>query len=245
MKDPREILDKHGHEALLEVERNVYKRSLYHTCKYLLGMGEVNVKTHGKMIKALEALLYSPDIKNALIVMPRGTFKSSIGAIGFPIWLLINDFNKRIMIDSATYDLSTQFVTAIAQYLESEDLTRLFGNFKTRDDWSGRSLTIAQRTKILKEPSVFASGVGSSRTGMHPDVIIMDDLNTDRNSTTQELRAKVYSHYQMNFAILEPGGIAALIGTRYSSDDTIGRVLDAEIGMDVLPDYLKSGVALK
>lgn len=237
----RAQLDTLGDEHLLEVERRVYRNSLFHTCKYLLRMEEVNWHTHGDMIEALEELEFRRHGKtNALIVMPRGTFKSSIASIGFPIWRLIRDFNKRIMLDSATYEISTQFVAAIAGYLESEPLTRLFGTFRSRDDWSSKSLTIAQRTKILKEPSIFASGVGASRTGMHPDVIIMDDLNVDKNSTTPELRQKVFDHYRMNFAILEPNGDAALVGTRYSSDDTIGRVLSDEIGVDMLESHLKS-----
>jgi hypothetical protein len=133
-------------------------------------------------------------------------------------------------------------VSAISQHLESPKVTELFGTFKSRGDWSSKSLTIAQRSKILATPSIVAGGIGSPKVGSHFDVIICDDLNIDKNSTTPELRQKVYDHYRMNFAILDPDGDMALIGTRYSSDDCIGRVLSEEIGRDMLPDYLRANV---
>lgn len=238
----REQLDYLGDEDLKELQRRVFKDSLYHTAKYLLGMKDINWKTHGEMIEALEALEFRDEgISNALIVMPRGSLKSSIGSTAFPIWRLLRDPNKRILIDSATYDLSTQLVSAIAQHLESENLTALFGTFRTKNDWSSKSLTIAQRTKIFKESSVVASGVGSPKTGSHFDIIICDDLNNEKNSATPELRAKVYSHYQMLYAILDPGGDLSIICTRYSADDVCGKILENELGEDKLPEYLKAG----
>ena len=70
--------------------------------------------------------------------------------------------------------------------------------------------------------------MGAEKTGMHFDVIIMDDLNSASNSNTPEARAKVRDHYRMNHAILEPGGIMLVIGTRYAADDVIGFILDTE-----------------
>lgn len=228
-------------EDAKELLRQTYKRSLYHTAKFLLGMTDVNLKTHGKMIHELEDLEFrTKGASSALIIMPRGSLKSSIGSVAFPIWRLLRDPNKRILIDSATYDLSTQLVSAIAQHLESSNIVGLFGAFKTKDDWSSKSLTIDQRTKIFKESSVVASGVGSPKTGSHFDMIICDDLNNEKNSATPELREKVYKHYQMLYAILDPGGDMAVIATRYSSDDVPGRILENEIGDDKLPEFLRA-----
>ncbi len=237
----RAQLDAKGDEQLKEALRDVYKNSLYHTCKYLLGMKDVNLRTHGDMINALEELEFRhKGIANALVIMPRGSLKSSIGSTAYPIWRLLRNPNKRILIDSATYDLSTQLVSAIAQHLESTAVTSLFGTFRTKDDWSSKSLTIAQRSKIFKESSVVASGVGSPKTGSHFDIIICDDLNNEKNSATPELRAKVYAHYQMLYAILDPGGDLSIIATRYSADDICGKVLELEIGDTMLPGYLKA-----
>lgn len=239
MKSVKELLDARSSARDQEMARRVFKQSLFHTCKYLLDMVDVNWKTHGDMINGLESLEFGKT-KNALIVMPRGALKSSIGSIAFPIWRLLRNPNRRILIDSATYDLSTQLVSAIADYLESPAVTGLFGTFRTKDDWSSKSITIAQRTKILKESSVVASGVGSPKTGAHFDSIICDDLNNEKNTATPELAEKTFKHYQMNFAILDPGGDCAVIATRYSSSDICQRILDNEIGDSYMPDYLKA-----
>lgn len=235
------MFDPMGDEALKEAEREIYRKSLYHTAKYLLGMSDINRHTHGDMIEALEELEFRRSgTTNALIIMPRGSLKSSIGSTAFPIWRLLRDPNKRILIDSATYDLSTQLVSAIAQYFESPAITNLFGTFRTKDDWSSKSITIAQRTKIFKESSVVASGVGSPKTGAHFDIIIHDDLNNEKNSATTELMEKVVRHYQMNYAILDPDGDSCVIATRYAALDVPGHILTNEIGDDRLPDYLKA-----
>ncbi len=240
-KSIREQLDPLGHAELMETKRRAFKESLYLTCKYLLGMSDLNKRTHSEMVKALEELEFrEKKIANALIIMPRGSLKSSVGSIGFPIWRLLRDPNKRILIDSATYDLSTQLVSAISEYLESPKVVALFGTFKTKDDWSSKSITIAQRTKVLKESSVVASGVGSPKTGAHYDTIIMDDLNNEKNSATPEQMEKVVRHYQMNYAILDPGGDAAVIATRYAALDVPGHILSNEIGVESLPAYLRA-----
>lgn len=240
MTSIKELLDARTSERDKEVARRVFKQSLFHTAKYLLGMNDINWRTHGQMIEDLEELEFrNKGIANALVIMPRGSLKSSVGSTAFPIWRLLRDPNKRILIDSATYDLSTQLVSAISQHLESPNLTSLFGTFRTKDDWSSKSITISQRTKILKESSVVASGVGSPKTGSHFDCIICDDLNNERNSATPELMEKVVKHYQMNFAILDPGGDVAVIATRYAALDIPGHILTHELGTDMLPDYLK------
>lgn len=112
--------------------------------------------------------------------------------------------------------------------IESSTFRAIFGDWRTDHDWSQESITIAPRTAVKKESSITCSGIGAGKTGMHYDVIIMDDLNSAENSNTLEARAKIIDHYRMNHAILEPGGIMVVIGTRYAQDDVIGHILDTE-----------------
>jgi hypothetical protein len=235
------MLESLEDEDLLELERQIYRDSLYKTARYLLNMKDINWRTHGEMIEALEDLEFrKSENTNALIIMPRGSLKSSVSSVAFPVWRLIRDRNKRILIDSATYDLSTLLVGECAQYLESEPVTRLFGSFRSKDDWSSKSITVSGRTRILKESSIVASGVGSPKTGAHYDCILMDDLNNEKNSATPELMEKVVKHYQMNYAILEPDGDSAVVATRYAALDVPGHILTNEIGDDMLPGYLRA-----
>lgn len=174
------------------------------------------------MIECLE----SPGTRK-LICVPRGCFKSSIGVVAYSIWNLLRDPNLRILVDSEVYENSKNFIREIRGKLEAPFMVKHFGEFKS-DQWAEGSITIRQRTRIYKEGSVTASGVGANKTGQHYNIVIHDDLNSDKNSSTQEQRAKIIKHFRMNVSILEPTGTMVLIGTRFASDDVIGHVLEHE-----------------
>lgn len=188
-------------------------------------MGDITVHTHGGMIKNLQN-----ESKRKLIVMPRGSLKSSLGVTGYCIWRLIRNPDERILIDSEVYENSKNFLREIKAYLQLPTLTNLFGEFKG-PIWGEGELTIAQRKHPYKEASVTAGGVNTVKVGQHYSVVISDDLNSGNNSGTPEMRAKVLNHYRLNDAILDPGGTYVVIGTRYADDDVIGNILKNEIGI--------------
>ena len=225
-------LAKYPHDvqvkALTQTLANEYKASLFKTCKYLLGYAQMTKRTHGKMCDALEA-----PTKRKLIVMPRGTFKSSVGVVGMSIWLLLNNPNLRILIDSEKYENSKNFIREIKGKLEDPGLTRIFGPMRGHM-WNEGEITISKRTRVLKEASITASGIGAGKVGQHYDVIIHDDLNTHENSQNPEQRKKIIQHYQLNVSILEPEGLMVVIGTRYAVSDLIGHIMEVEMGAGLL-----------
>lgn len=200
------------------------RKSLYLLCKVGLRYKDVTHGTHDGIIQALEAK--TTDRK--LICVPRGCLKSSIACIGFPIWLLINNPNLRILIDSELYTNSKTFLREIRSHLEHPRMALLFGEFKG-NPWSESEITIRQRTVMKKEASVTVGGVGTTKVGQHYDCIIMDDMNSPKNTSTPEQAEKVISHYRYNISILDPGGTLVLIGTRYAANDLIGHVISNEI----------------
>lgn len=204
-----------------------YQNSLYDLCRNLLGYKDVNWHTHGDMIRALEA-----QTQYKIIVMPRGTLKSSVSVVGYSIWRLIRNPNERILIDSEIYTNSKNFIREIRDHLASERMREIFGSFVSKKNWNEGEITIKQRTQPYKEASITAGGVGTTKVGQHFTVIIGDDYNSPKNSATQEGCEKVYNHYKMNTSILEPDGTLVLIGTRYSQLDVIGQVMKNELGLD-------------
>lgn len=214
-------------EASKEYVKEICRRSLFTTCKLLLGYGDVNKFTHASTLQALEA-----DTKRKLIILPRGSLKSSICDVAYPIWSLLRDPNKRILIDSEIFGNSKTFLREIRAHLENPTLTELFGDFRTETDWAQNSITIQQRTKHLKESSITCGGVGTVKVGQHYDIIIGDDYNSNKNSETIEGQEKVLRHYKYNQSILEPDGIYIIVGTRYSFNDVPGYILDKELGLD-------------
>lgn len=201
------------------VEADLYRTSLYHLCKYGLGMKDISWATHGGMIRSLEA-----PTKRKLIVLPRGCLKSSIGIVGFSIWLLLRNPNERILIDSEIFNNSKNFLREIKAHLLSPHMIRLFGSFKA-NPWGESELTIGQRTHPYKEASITCGGVNTTKVGQHYSTILCDDLNSTNNSSTPEARAKVLGHWRMNVSLLEPNGVMTLTATRYSADDVVGSIL--------------------
>ncbi len=214
-------------DIIQDILRETYKKSLYATAHSLLGMKDVSKVSHKEILDVLES-----ESERRIIISPRGSLKSSIGVAAYSIWRLLSNPNIRILIDSAVYTNSKNFIREIRAHLESDKLTRLFGVFKSDLNWGENSITIKQRTHPYKEASITAAGVGTSKVSQHFDEIIMDDVSAERNSATIELRDKVYQHYQMNIALLEPGGILTIIGTRYASDDIFGKIFEKEIQME-------------
>lgn len=211
-------------EVTHRLMREQFQSSLFHTAKYLLGYKDLTWRTHGQIVRVLE-----DSSKRKLLVLPRGSFKSSLACEAFPIWLLLNQPNLRILIDSEIYTNSKNFLRKVRALFESDKLVSLFGSFKSPDNWNEGELTISQRTEPFKEASITCSGVGAVKVGQHYDYIIMDDLNSQNNSNTPEGLDKVINHYRMSISLLEPNGTIVVVGTRYHTNDIIGWILENEI----------------
>lgn len=211
-------------KALKSLVQDAYKESLFHTSQNLCGHKDITLNTHLPIVRALE----SPT-KRKLICVPRGTFKSSLCSVDYPIWLLLNNPNLRILLDSEIYGNSKNFLREIKGILKSEKFIDMWGDWET-NVWNESEIIIGARTKTLKEASITVSGIGAQKTGQHYDVILGDDYNSPGNSTTPEGRQNVISHYQYNQSILETNGTYVIVGTRYSEDDLIGWIIKNELG---------------
>lgn len=203
--------------------RNHYKSSLFDTAKTLLGYQEITELTHGPIINALES-----ETNHKLICVPRGCFKSSIASVAYPIWLLMNNHDHRILIDSELYENSSKFLREIKDKLLSTNFISAFGNWKTKV-WNESEIKIAPRLSTKKEASITCGGVGTQKTSQHYTCIIADDLNSATNSNTPEGREKIVDHYRRYTSLLDPGGILVVIGTRYADNDIIGWIIENEI----------------
>ena len=209
---------------LIKTHQKRAKKSLYWVAHKLLGFKDVNLRTHGEIINALE----DTETKRKLLCVPRGCLKSSIACVAYPIWLLINNPDLRIYIDSEVYMNSSKFLREIRMHLERPLFTHIFGEFRS-NIWNESEIVIKQRIKPRKEGSITVGGIGTTKVGQHYDVIIGDDMNSPKNSNTPENAEKVIDHYKYNTSILEPTGTYVIIGTRYSANDLIGHILTNEI----------------
>ena len=218
------------------LEENPHRELCEYLEKAVISAKHIEVKfVPSYMTPSVKAL---PDNNKILLMVPRGCFKSTIASTAVPIWLLWHNPNLRIMLDCATLSNAKLYVSAIKDQIENNEILRMIavndkGEYilepdkKAAGGWTEDRILLKHRTKLgLKEPSLFVSAVDNNRTGMHPDVIIMDDLVSETTVTTPDLRAKTLQHYRFSLSLLERGGLQVVIGTRYHMDDLYNVLLD-------------------
>lgn len=188
-------------------------------------------------INKLEVQEYDPSKNFLLLLMPRGTFKSSVVTIGFTLQFLLNDPDARILIDSETFGKGKAFLSEIKGHLENNDkfreiyktLYNVYPDAKKRESrWTDNQVDLAARKKFTKEPNISVAGVDIPKTGMHYDLIIGDDWHSERNVTTKEQIEQVIEHYKLALSLLDPGKPLIVIGTRWDYNDVYQYILDYE-----------------
>jgi len=208
---------------LEEKEKNLCKSSLYHFDKNVLGYSLMTEKPH------LELCKFTQKGKKLLILMPRGSFKTSVVTVGYCLWRIVRNPNIRILIDSETIGRSKKFLSELKTHIESnEKFKKLFGDLKGKETWSKTEITVSTRTKNLKEPTVAIAGIDTPAVGLHFDLIIADDLHSEKNVTTKDQIDQVIEHYKLLTSILEPDGKMVVIGTRWHDSDLYGYLLEEE-----------------
>ena len=141
--------------------------------------------------------------------------------------------NLRILIYSDATDKAKGFLVEIKNHIEGKAGASKFrknlGAYETdpRKDgkWNDSEIVIATRKEHHKEFSVETAGIETSKVGKHYDIIIFDDIVSDKNVTTKEQMDKVKECYRTALSLLKPGGEVLLIGTRWHFGDLYGGLL--------------------
>lgn len=187
--------------------------------KHGLGYKDMEWEVHGNSVKALES-----NATRKLLVMPRGTFKSSEGSVGYPMWCLEKNPDLTILLDSELYTNSKNLLREIKGHYASSRFQTIFGD-RTGPKWDEGEIVLSTRKRNRKEASITVGGIGTTKVGQHYDKIIGDDYNSVQNSDTPEKCQKVIDHFKYNLNILNPDGEYLIIGTRYAELDVIGFLL--------------------
>lgn len=112
--------------------------------------------------------------------LPRDWGKTTCITQGLPIQLICGDPNISILLCNEKEQNAKDFLSAIKWQFENNGFLRaLFPEVIPKDfndtTWSA-SRIVVNRTSGRKEPTVFVTGAGGTVTGMHPDVILVDDM---------------------------------------------------------------------
>lgn len=112
--------------------------------------------------------------------MPRGTGKTTVITQAYLLQRICRNPDVSIMLANENETTAKAILSEIKQQIENNELLRSLypeivpDSFK-ETTWSATAITV-KRTQSRKEPTVFVVGVGGTKTGMHPDIIFVDDM---------------------------------------------------------------------
>jgi predicted phage terminase large subunit-like protein len=175
---------------------------------------------HNQIYKALS----EADKKRVLIAAPRGTAKSTVTSLILPLHQVAFKPSGKdlfIVIISESQSQSINFLSRIKYHLiNSSNFREMFGNYgpETAKRWTNNDIVLANGSRII------AVGTGQRVRGFiegdtRPNLIIVDDYESELNAFTAESRAK--NRKWITEAVipsLSDDGRVIMIGTVISED---------------------------
>ena len=249
--------DKDGLLLLIR-SRFLAQTNLFALCHLLVKYNKTTVKTHEPICNLFftkkdpsnynlfEAFAKSyGDLKERLLLVPRGGYKSSIN-LADVVQYLICWPETTILILTGVYGLATGFVGELASHFILEETGRnskdkpIYGPKRFFDGSKSMfQIIFAEHTVTPnevkdtefqtpaslirdKEPSVMAASIEQNLSGWHFGVMKLDDVVTNENSLTITRLEAVNKQVDVNRAMLNPFGFFDKVGTWYDESDTYG-----------------------
>jgi predicted phage terminase large subunit-like protein len=145
--------------------------------------------------RELIALSEREDVKNLVVVAFRGSAKSTIFTMSYPIWAILGKQQKKfVVILSQTQAQAKQHMMNLRRELENNILLKNdLGPFQEEsNEWGASSLVFGQHNARITAVSTEQSVRGLRHNQHRPDLIIGDDLEDIASTKTREGRNKTY-----------------------------------------------------
>lgn len=153
---------------------------------------------HNELTEYLDEYRHNPTKRIAWSV-PRGHAKSTYLSNMYPIYNIVYNMRKFIVVLSETHDGSRQFTDYVNNQLkDNEKLREDFGELMS----DGRDNKKDNADKFITKNNIMVASGSTQKQlrGMRfmnarPDLIILDDLESEKNTNTPELRQKNLTWY--------------------------------------------------
>jgi predicted phage terminase large subunit-like protein len=176
---------------------------------------------HHRLTLSLLQDIMEGRIKRAMVFMPPGSAKSTLGSIVFPTAYLGRYPRRNLICCSYNSNLASLFGRRCRQLVRSEEFRQIYDTTLRQDS------TAADAWTLSNESTYNAFGLLSGVTGRRAHGVIIDDPLKGRDaaeSPTQ--RDKVWETYLSDVTTrLFPGGFILWMLTRWHEDDPVGRIL--------------------
>ena len=150
--------------------------------------------------------------KRIVIVAPRSFAKSTVFSKIYPLYQILEGNISRIIIISATGTLAEHWLREIKRELEENPyILRDYGNVST-SKW--RQDEIVCQRQNGTQCQILAKGAGYQIRGFRPDIVIVDDIETDEGVRSEDQRDKLKDWFNKALInTLEKDSQLIMIGT--------------------------------
>ena len=151
-------------------------------------------------------------IKRLVLASPRSFMKSMTCSIQAPIKYALFQQFKEILIVSNSERLAIEFLRQIRVNIESNGKIReLFQGSLESEKWTETQLILQNKCSIR------ACGVGAQIRGFRPDLIILDDIESDESVESEDMRRKLKEWlFKAAINALTVDGCLVYVGTTLS-----------------------------
>ena len=177
------------------------------------------------------------DIGISVITAFRGSGKSTLCTLSYPLWAILGRQGKKfIVILSQTQRQARQYLMNIKRELEQNHLLSSdLGPFKEEpDEWGGFALVIPKYDARIMAASSEQGIRGTRYLQYRPDVIIADDIEDLQSVRTQDSRDKAYDWFKGDIIPSGSPNVKVIIIGNLLHEDGLLRRLQEEIDAEKL-----------
>lgn len=182
-----------------------------------------------------------------MVQAQRGQAKTTITA-AYAVWRMIHDPTTRVLIISAGSDMATEVANWVIQIINNmPELALLRPDRAAGDRASVSAFDIHYSLKgPEKSPSLACLGITSNLQGRRADVLVADDIESQKNAQTATQRARLH-HLTLDFVSINSSGDIIWLGTPQNIDSLYNSLPSRGVAIriwpgryptkDELPDY--------
>lgn len=151
-----------------------------------------------------------------VIISHRGSGKTTILGVAFPLWIVTFKLNKTFLIVSANMRESTKIISQIRNYINSVEYLSALKPSSSEYHWTKQDLHTTTNCRILCRPYT------QNIRGVHVDYILADEASQFQDTS-------IY-YSAIVPMVAHKNGHIMVIGTRQTETDLLGQLIEKESG---------------
>lgn len=181
---------------------------------------------------------WNGEIDTLIVMAFRGAAKSWITA-AYVLWQVLRDPQLKIGVFSGSARRAVNFVNFCMALIHEMPILK---HLQPRPDQRQSSTAFdVSPARPDQTPSVFALGITAAVVGYRADIIVGDDVETNKNSMTPEMREKVEAGCKEFSAIIKPYGQIILLGTPQSESSVYNKLASGGYAVQIWPARFPNG----